>query len=414
MSVDRLEEILMPIQSLDLDKSKLSEFLALRKINQKKAAELTGVSAAAFGNWLSGDSKPTSKNFFALADALSLNELEIAEILMQPITRLDFRKTRNKEPSNEVRERAKYLAELVFGLDGYITTSLPPLVQIMASSPTDAIATEVKEFLNLPKSSPPTLVEVLGGLQKVGIEVIPLPFRKFGLTTDANLSTAERAFIAVHKVNSESMFRAAIFIDADQTRDQALHTLLHEVAHLFIIEESTDAEKKCNDVAATLLYPFETLKRLVEQFPALTSTQASFGEIQSCFLKTSSRSDWTSKGFALALEKQKLISKETPSFKILMYLDSKRTYPPFCSHLFQNFMPSQLDVLDTFFDKTVIENKDALNFFQVIFTRALLGEVSYRLFAETLGMAFGDADEFLSHKRLNLETETGMETQNEC
>jgi hypothetical protein len=62
----------------------------------------------------------------------------------------------------------------------------------------------------------------------------------------------------------------------------------------------------------------------------------------------------------------------------------------------------------------VIENKDALNFFQVIFTRALLGEVSYRLFAETLGMAFGDADEFLSNKRLSLETEPGMETQNEC
>jgi transcriptional regulator with XRE-family HTH domain len=403
----------MPIQSLDLDQSKLSELLQLRKINQKKAAELTGVSAAAFGNWLSGDSKPTSKHFFALADALSLNEQEIAEVLKQPTTRVDFRKARNREPSVEVRERAKYLADLVFSLDGYIPTSIPPLVQIMASSPTEAIASEVKDFLGLPRSNPPTLVEVTSGLQKVGVEIIPLSFRKFGLLTDSNNSTAERAFIAVHKVNAESMFWAAIFIDADQTRDQALHTILHEVAHLFIVEESTEAERKCNEVAASLMYPFETLKTLVEMYPVLANQNASFGEIRSCFLKTNSRSDWTPKGFALALEKQNLISKESPTFRILMFLDKKKSAPQFCSHLFKDFDPSNLDILDTFFEKTVPENKDTLNFFNVIFTRALLGEVSYRLFAEILGMKFGDADEFLSNKRLSLDSGVDLETQNE-
>jgi transcriptional regulator with XRE-family HTH domain len=402
----------MPIQSLDLDTSKLSELMRHRKINQKTAAELTGVSAVAFGNWLNGDSKPTLKNFFALADALSLSEQEVAEILKQPTTRVDFRKTRNREPSSDVKVRAKYLADLVFTLDGYITTSIPPLVQIMATSPTEAIASEVKVFLNLPKTNPPTLVEVLGGLQKVGIEVIPLSFKKFGLLTDTKISSAERAFIAVHKVSAESVFRSAIFIDADQTRDQALHTLLHEVAHLFIVEESTEAERKCNDVAASLIYPLETLHSLVEQFPALTAPHPSFRDVRSCFLKTSSRSDWTSKGFALALEKHKLISKDSPTFLILMFLDTKRTLPQFCSHLFRDFEPSNLKLLETFFEETVIENKDTLNFFHVIFTRALLGEVSYRLFSETLGMTFGDADEFLSSKRLHLESEVGLEIQN--
>lgn len=403
----------MPIQSIDIDQSKLSEILQVKKIKQNKAADLTGVSPAAFGHWLSGESKPTLKNFFALADALSLSEQEIAEVLKQPTTRVDFRKARNREPSIDVKERAKYLADLVFSLDGYIPTSIKPLIQIKASSPTEAIASEVKAFLGLPESNPPTLFEMIGGLQKVGVEVIPLSFKKFGLLTDSNTSTAERAFIATHKVNAESMFRSAIFIDADQTRDQALHTILHEVAHLFIDDESTEAEKKCNEVAASIIYPFETLRALVEMYPTLVNQNPSFAEIQSCFLKINSRSDWTPKGFALALEKQKLISKESSAFRILMFLDTKKNAPPFYSHLFEDFNPSNLNNMDNFFEKTVPENKDTLNFFYVIFNRALLGEVSYRLFAEILGMKFGEAEEFLSSKRLNLDSDVDLEVTND-
>jgi hypothetical protein len=98
---------------------------------------------------------------------------------------------------------------------------------------------------------------------------------------------------------------------------------------------------------------------------------------------------------------------------MLMYLDKGKSAPHFCSHLFKDFEPSNVESLERFFERTVPENVDILGFFNVIFTRALLGEVSYRLFAEILGMKFSEADEFLSNKRLSLDLGVDLETQNE-
>ena len=62
---------------------RLAAELTRKDLSQREAADLVGVTQAAFSRWVIGDNIPTSKHWPAIADFLGISRDEVIELVVQ-------------------------------------------------------------------------------------------------------------------------------------------------------------------------------------------------------------------------------------------------------------------------------------------------------------------------------------------
>lgn len=62
---------------------RLATELTRKDLSQREAADLVGVTQAAFSRWVLGDNVPTSKHWPAIADFLGISRDEVIELVVQ-------------------------------------------------------------------------------------------------------------------------------------------------------------------------------------------------------------------------------------------------------------------------------------------------------------------------------------------
>lgn len=370
------------------------------KINQhfstiEEFATSIGVTRASVSTWLNGRGNPEDSRLLDIANALSLSDQEIDNLLGVPETSIVFRKVGGTSSEEEIRKQSQEIANTFFKIDGssYILTG--SFLSIASNQDPLPIASYIrKNLLSLSETEPVKLGDILMELKKHNIGVFFMPFHKIGLSFPNSSTNREVAFTA------QKGERVIIFVDTNRTIDEINFDLCHELAHVVLAHSVTtdDEEKLCNKVAQELVYPKAFLEQKKAALSAFTNaTKFSWYVTREKFLELRREFDWCPKGLALSLKDNGLITSNSHEFRRLMKLqlnfaEQNRSVGDI---YFKNFDTENFDSLVTFFSEEILKNKDIFKPFIELKDASTCGRLSPRKLAEILSIDSGDADELV-------------------